>query len=152
LLDTFRAGEFRTTDFSYPEGNANVALWLSRTELSQDGADLDRVQERIRAVRLNEDNTTRVPRWTLAEVLWTEADMQLKQGHKKDGLDVAIRGTKLFSETDLVPTAVLAPDFVRKYRERYPKDLYVIPRQAARLQSFRHYATRVLRYLRLDLY
>lgn len=145
-----KSGQFYGVDNIYPEVSANLNLWTARLILAGEHPDLDEARGKVREVYAYESNKIRVPRWTLAEVLWTDAEAKLLRNRKTKALDVAVRGNELFVQAGVVPTAVLAPNFVRKFDQKYPKDIYVVPRNATKLGSFKKEADEVLEILRLD--
>lgn len=131
----------------YPEGPGNDILYRVRLILQQPNPDLDQCKELIQNVYKIEKKKALVSRWTIAEVYWTDSEHNLSRGRRKRAFEVVRRGNELFSEVGIVPTAVLAPTAVQEYREKYPSEMYVLPRQPKAVAEFVPFASKAIEYL-----
>lgn len=140
----------RLADSDYPQGSSNDKLWLARVTLAQtDNPDLDFVSELIKDI-YEQNETKLVSPWTMAEALWTEAEMSLLSGKWKQSADHINLGIKYFSDAKIIPTAILAPKAVDKYYEKYPPNssIYIYPRSRKALSIFTLLADKVYKNLK----
>jgi hypothetical protein len=131
-----RSKEALGTGVLYEEGYGNYALWKARLNLNSTRPDLDYCRELIRSIYdLQQKGRTAI--WTFAEAVWTHAEIESMNGRQSRSNDQVLHGRDLFVRSGVVPTAILTPKSARRFKEKYPRELYVLPRSPRALREFR---------------
>jgi tetratricopeptide (TPR) repeat protein len=128
----------------YVDGQGNDALWRARALLRTQKQDLDFCRKLIRRV-YDEYETGKVGVWAMSEAVWTHAEIEYARGRTAEAHEHLLRGRDLFYGAGIVPSALFPLEVTRSFKEKYPRDLYVLPRSARTIRPFRTMAGRVIR-------
>ena len=130
----------------YVEGVATDILWRARNILSGRHSNIDEARRLVKRLYKMKEQKQIAP-WTYAEALWTDAEWNLTTGYSSRAYDIVALGRDVFQSAGIVPTAVLSPQCVQSFKEKYPRDLYVSPRKPEGLGKLPTLAQQVLALL-----
>ena len=139
--------ENENSSYRITEGYGNYLLWRARLELATLKPNFDYCDKLIKDI-ISLQKKGVISMWTFAEGIWTSAEIDFRNNRKSKSMEKLEYGNSLFLRSGIIPTAVLPIESTLNFKERYPKDMFIIPRNPYNLRLFHEDAQKVISLIR----